>query len=214
MEYNTSRDHLILREYGRNVQNLVRYIRSIEDKEKRNVYAKTLVELMKQINPNVKDSNEYNQKVWDDLFIVSDFDMDVDSPFPKPNPQLLDKKPQRVGYKSNEIRYRHYGRNIENFIEEASKIEEKEDQEAAIVAIGRLMKSFFQTWNKDIIEDEQVLKHMRQMSGGKLDMDIDKIKEHKLFDSSKREFEGPRHSHKGRHGKGGKRGSNRRRNRN
>ncbi|MBV6646153.1 MAG: DUF4290 domain-containing protein [Cyclobacteriaceae bacterium] len=189
MEYNTERDHLILREYGRNIQRLVRYVKTVEDQEKRNTYAATLVELMKQINPNVKDSNEYYQKVWDDLFITSEFGLDVESPFPKPNPNILERKPERVHYRTNEIKFKHYGRNIELLISQALEMESQEDKESAIVTIGRLMKSFFQTWNKDTIEDEMVLKTIKSLSKNGLDIDIEKVKEHKLFDTTKKERE-------------------------
>ncbi len=185
MEYNTDKGYLKLREYGRNIQNLAARIKDVEDKEKRNSYAETLVELMKQINPNLKDSNDYNQKVWDDLFIISDFTLDVESPFPTPSAETLDKKPNRVPYKSNEIRFKHYGRNVEVMIEQAIAMEDPEVKEGAIVSIGRLMKSFFNTWNKDSIEDKIILDHIRSMSKGELDIDLKKVEEYKLFDSSK-----------------------------
>ena len=163
LEYNTQREQLTLREYGRNVQNLIKFIRDTEDKEKRNKYAALLVDLMKQVNPELnKDSNDYNQKVWDDLFIISKFDLDVESPFPIPEATILDRKPDRLEYQSNEIKYRHYGRSVEILIENASKLEDPKEIEGAIIAIGRLMKSFYLTWNKDSIEDEQILKTINQ----------------------------------------------------
>ena len=185
MEYNTDKGPLKLREYGRNVQNLAAKIKETDDKEKRNSYAETLVELMKQINPNLKDSNDYNQKVWDDLFIISDFDLDVESPFPTPNADILDRKPDRVPYKSNEIRFKHYGRNVEIMIEQAIAMEDPDEKEGAIVSIGRLMKSFFNTWNKDSIEDKIILQHLQSMSKGALTIDLAKVEEYRLFDSSK-----------------------------
>lgn len=186
LEYNTGREELTLREYGRNVQNLVAYIKTVEDKEKRNKYAALLVELMKAVNPELgKDASEYNQKVWDDLHIISKFDMEVESPFPTPEATILDRKPDRVGYQLNNIRYKHYGKNIEVLIEDAVKLEDPAEKEGAVVAIGKLMKSFFQTWNKENIEDSQVLKNIKQLSNGELDIDIEKVKELNLFDSEK-----------------------------
>ena len=185
MDYNTSRDHLKLREYGRNVQRMVTYIKSLDDREKRNSYAVSLVEMMKQINPNLKDSQEYEQKVWDDLFIISDFELDIDSPFPKPDATILDRKPDRVRYNFNNIKFRHYGRGIEMLIEQAINLEDPEEKESAIITIGKLMKSFYATWNKDNIEDEQVLKNIRAMSDHQLDIDIEKVKEFRLFDMSR-----------------------------
>lgn len=188
LEYNTQRTSLTLKEYGRNVQNLVKHIKETEDKEKRNKYASLLVELMKMVNPELsKDAVEYTQKVWDDLFIISKFDLDVESPFPIPESTILDKKPERVAYQSNDIKYRHYGRNLEVMIQNAIALEDPAEKEGAVVAIGKLMKSFYLTWNRDNIEDEQVLKNIRMMSKDQLDIDIEKVKAGGLFDSERRE---------------------------
>ncbi|REE05784.1 DUF4290 domain-containing protein [Marinoscillum furvescens] len=221
LEYNTERTHLKLREYGRNVQNLVAHIKTIEDKEERNKLAATLVELMKMVNPEFsKDANEYTQKVWDDLFIISDFDLEVEGPFPVPESTILDRKPDRMRYQSNEIRYRHYGRNIEILINDAIAMEDPKEKEGAIIAIGKLMKSFYLTWNKDTIEDEQVLKNIKQLSKNQLDIDIQKVKEFGLFDSEKRPNDnngngGHRHQNQNRNrNKGGKRNFSNKRRRN
>lgn len=188
LEYNTQRNHLTLREYGRNVQNLVAYIKTVDDKEKRNKYAALLVDLMKMINPEFnKDATEYTQKVWDDLFIISKFDLDVESPFPVPEVTILDRKPDRMKYSSNSITYRHYGKNIEILIRNAIALEDPKEKEVAVIAIGKLMKSFYQTWNKDTIEDEQVLKNIRQLSKDQLDIDINKVKEFNLFDTERKD---------------------------
>jgi len=187
MDYNTERETLNLMEYGRNIQKLAFHLRNVEDKEKRNSYARTLVELMKQINPNVKGSADYDQKVWDDLFIMTNFDLDVDSPYPKPESSILTRKPQRMKYYSNEIKYRHFGRNVEQLINAAIELEDQEEKEGAIVSIGRLMKSFYVSWNKDYIEDDQILKIIKELSKNQLDIDMEKVKEFKLFDMSKRD---------------------------
>ena len=216
LEYNTERTQLRLKEYGRNVQNLVKHIKTVEDKEQRNKLAGLLVELMKMINPEFsKDANEYTQKVWDDLFIISKFDLDVESPFPIPESTILDKKPNRMTYQSNEIKYRHYGRNVERLIDHAITLEDPKEQEGAVIAIGRLMKSFYLTWNKDNIEDEQVLKNIKQLSKNQLDIDIAKVKEFGLFDSEKRErsYDNNR-PHQNRSRKGGKRNYSNKRRRN
>lgn len=187
LEYNTQREFLNLREYGRNVQNLVEHLKTVKDKDERAKKAATLVELMKLINPDLnKDSNENDQKIWDDLHIISGFELDIEGPFPTPDKEVLSKKPERLKYYSNEIRYRHYGRSVELLIDQAIAMEDPKEKEGAIVSIGRLMKGFYQTWNKDAIEDEQILKNIKQMSGGKLDIDIEVVKELGLFDSEKK----------------------------
>lgn len=188
LEYNTQREFLKLREYGRNVQNLVLHLKSIEDKEEQSKKAATLVELMKIINPDLsKESSEYDQKIWDDLHIISGFELDVDSPFTKPDKEILAKKPERLKYYSNEIKYRHYGRSVELLMDQAIALEDPKEKEGAVVAIGRLMKGFYQTWNKDSIEDEQILKNIKQMSKDQLDIDINLVKELGLFDSDKKQ---------------------------
>lgn len=204
LEYNTQRNHLKLREYGRNVQNLVAHIKTIEDKEKRNKYAGLLVDLMKMINPEFnKDANEYTQKVWDDLFIISDFDLDVESPFPIPESTILDRKPDRMKYSSNSITFRHYGKNIEILIKNAVALEDEKEKEGAVIAIGKLMKSFYLTWNKDTIEDEQVLKNIKRLSNDQLDIDINKVKEFGLFDTERKERSYENRSRTNRSNKGG-----------
>ena len=186
-EYNTTRPNLILREYGRNIQKLVDYLKTVEDPETRSKHAKTLTDLMKQINPALKDNPEYNQKLWDDLFIISEFDLDVESPYPIPEKSVLDKKPQRLGYKQGEISFRHYGRNIELMIEKAIEMEDAEEKEAAIIYIGKLMKNFYASFNKDGIDEEVIIGHINQLSKGTLNIDAAKVKENNLFNSNLRE---------------------------
>ncbi|MEQ8238006.1 MAG: DUF4290 domain-containing protein [Cyclobacteriaceae bacterium] len=215
LEYNTEREHITLKEYGRNVQNLVAHIKNTEDKEKRDKYASILVELMKSINPEFsKDANEYTQKVWDDLFIISHFDLDVKSPFPIPESTILERKPDRVKYRLNKIKYKHYGKNVEQLIKDAIALEDPAEKEGAVVAIGKLMKAFFQTWNKENIEDEQVLKNIRQLSDNQLDIEIEKVKEFNLFESDKspRNYDNNRSNQRRPSSKGGKKNfSNKRR---
>ena len=186
LEYNTQRAQLKLREYGRNVQNLVAHLKTVENKDERNKKAATLVELMKLINPDLGKNNESDQKVWDDLHIISNFELDIEGPFPKPDASVLDRKPERLKYYSNEIKYRHYGRGVELLIDQAMEMEDPKEREGAVVAIGRLMKGFFQTWNKESIEDEQILKNIKRLSNDKLDIDIETVKELGLFDSEKK----------------------------
>lgn len=186
LEYNTQRAHLKLREYGRNVQNLVAHLKTVTDQEELNKKAATLVELMKMINPDLGNDPESDQKVWDDLHIISNFELDIEGPFPKPDASVLDRKPERLKYYSNEIKYRHYGRSVELLIDQAIAMEDPKEKEGAVVAIGRLMKGFFQTWNKESIEDEQILKNIKRMSDNKLDIDIEIVKELNLFDSEKK----------------------------
>jgi hypothetical protein len=183
MDYNTVRPPLILKEYGRNMQKLVEYIKSIEDKEKRTESAYVLIELMKLINPDARNAQETTQKLWDDLVIMSDFDIDLNSPYPIPERDILFKKPQQLGYKTSEVRFKHYGRNIELLIKKATEIEDPEEKEAAIIHIGRLMKGFQNAWNRDNVDDAVIIKDMEFLSRKELTMDLDKVRENNLFES-------------------------------
>jgi len=185
--YNTQRSALILKEYGRNMQMLVEHIKTFDDKEKRSESAHTLIELMKLINPNINNVQESSQKIWDDLYIMSDFDLDIDSPYPMPEREILNKKPDRMSYKTTEIKYKHYGRNIQLLIKKAMELEDEEDKEAAVIHIGRLMKSFQNTWNRDNVEDTTILKNIENMSNKILTIDIEKVRAENLFDSMVKE---------------------------
>jgi hypothetical protein len=207
-EYNTCRPTLILKEYGRNIQKLIDYLKTIEDRDKRNEDAAIMIELMKQINPAIKDNQETSQKMWDDLFIMSNFELDVDSPFPIPNKEILLKKPEPVGYNFSEIRFKHYGRNIELLIQKAISIEDPEEKEAAVIYIGRLMKSFHSIWNKENIDDNTIIKNIRILSNRQLDIDLEKVQSGNLFNSFIKERKGGKSNGKGRRGGGS---SNRRR---
>jgi hypothetical protein len=183
-EFNNQQNHLILKEYGRNVQKLVDHITAMEDREKRNRYAHTLVELMRQIHPGMRDGQDYSNKLWDDLYIMSRFNLDVDSPYPLPEKTLLGKKPKPVGYNTHNLKYKHYGKNIELLIEKAIQLESEEDRLAAIVYIGKLMKTFYGTWNKENVDDNVILDHLREMSNNQLDISLERVKAESLFDSA------------------------------
>ena len=206
-DYNTVRPQLILKEYGRNMQKLVEHIKTIEDKKERSESAAVLIELMKLINPNVKEALENSQKLWDDLFIMSDFDLDIDSPYPMPEREVLYKKPERLGYKSTEIKYKHYGRNIQLLIDKAIEIKDPEEKDAAVIHIGRLMKSFQNTWNRDNVDDDTIVKNIYKMSKGGLSIDLTRVRDENLFESLVKERRS-RPNNKGRRNNGGRRRRN------
>jgi len=179
-----------LKEYGKNIQRLVDHITGIEDRDKRTQSAYTVIEIIKQLNPTWKQEND--QKLWDDLYIMSDFKLDVDAPYPMPEKELLGKKPQPIGYPKGEVKFKHYGRNIEKLIEKAVEIEDDEEQETAIIYIGQLMRSFHSTWNRDNFDDGIILDDIKTLSKGKLHIDLEKVKENSLFESNtRRDFKLP-----------------------
>jgi hypothetical protein len=181
-EYNTQRPAIILKEYGRNVQKLVEYIRGIPSKEKRTELAYTLIELIKQLTPTMKDQPENPQRVWDDLYIIANFNLDVNNPYPVPEPSILFKKPDRVDYPQSQVRFKHYGKNIEKLVKEALKKEDPQERQDAIIYLGKLMKTFYGNWNKETIDDSVILKDIQAMSGGALNMTIEKVREDNLFE--------------------------------
>jgi hypothetical protein len=181
-DYNTQRPHIILKEYGRNVQKLVEYIRNNPSKEKRTELAFTLIELIKQLTPTIKDQPENPQRVWDDLYIIADFNLDINSPFEVPSREILFKKPDKVDYPQSQVRFKHYGKNIEKLVKEALKIEDAQEREDAIIYLGKLMKTFYGNWNKETIDDSVILKDIQEMSGGALKMTIEKVREDNLFE--------------------------------
>lgn len=189
-EYNSQRQHIILKEYGRNIQNLVAYIRTVADKEKRTELAYTLIELIKLLNPTVRESVENPQRLWDDLMIIADFDLDVTNPFNPPDRDILSKRPMLVPYPQTDIRYKHYGKNIERLVQEAMKKEDPKEREDLIIYLGRLMKTFYGNWNKETLDDSVILKDISNMSKGKLTMSLDKVREENLFDPLYRERPG------------------------
>lgn len=186
-DYNTQRPRLILKEYGRNVQKLVEFVQRTEDAEKRNEFAATLVDLMKQVNPAVKETIETNQKLWDDLYIMADFNLDIQGPFPRPERDILEKKPKRLTYSTGNLRFKHYGRNIELLIKKATELEDPKEREEAAMYIGRLMKSFYTTWNRENADETTIVENIKQLSKGAIDLDADVIKENRLFDSFAKE---------------------------
>jgi hypothetical protein len=181
-EYNTSRPHIILKEYGRNVQKLVEYIRRQPDKQKRTELAYTLIELIKQLTPSIKEQGEDPQRMWDDLYIIADFDLDVNNPYTIPDRETVFKKPLKVEYPKNDVRFKHYGKNIEKLVKEALKKEDPQEREDAIIYLGKLMKTFYANWNKEPLDDSVILRDINMMSGGALNMTIDKIREDNLFE--------------------------------
>jgi hypothetical protein len=186
-EYNTQRNGIILKEYGRNVQKIIDYIRTVPDKEKRTQLATTLITLIKQLNPSVKEQPEDPQRMWDDLYIMANFDLDVNAPYPIPPEDTLSKKPMKMQYPAQDVRFKHYGKNIEKLVKEAVKKENPEEREEAVIYLGKLMKTFYGAWNKEILDDSVILKDIKNMSDGQLTINLDKVREDNLFEKLYRE---------------------------
>lgn len=171
LEYNTERPQMAIPEYGRNVQKMIEHCMSIADREERNKCAKAVVKVMSQVNPQLKNMEEYDQKLWDHLFIMSNFQLDVDSPYPKPSPDFFEKKPERIAYPQRKIKYGHYGAIMEDLIKAAVKLPEGDEKKFLVKRIANLLKTSYLLWNRDTVNDEVIVKHLEQYSDGKLTID-------------------------------------------
>lgn len=170
-DYNSTRNKLILSEYGRNVQNMVKYICALPTKEERNRYATVVIDLMGFLNPHLRDVADFKHKLWDHLHIISDYQIDVDSPYPKPTPEAIHLKPEPLKYPHQRIRYKHYGKTIELMIEKAKTIEDPERKKYMVQSIANFMKMAYVQWNKDSVADESILADLVAMSRGELQVD-------------------------------------------
>lgn len=173
MDYNTTRNRLVISEYGRNIQKMIEYTVTIEDREKRTKAANVIVNVMAQMHPQVKETVDYQQKLWDHLHIISGLKLDVDSPFPAPDKHALEVRPKRVPYQDNDIKFRQYGKNLENIISKAIALEEGEEKNAFIVNIANHIKKSYLNWNRDSVNDELIIQHLDVLSEGKLSMPED-----------------------------------------
>jgi hypothetical protein len=168
MEYNTSLPKMIIPEYGRNIQKMIDFAITVADKEERNKVARAIIDVMGQLNPHLRDVTDFKHKLWDHLFIISEFRLDVDSPYPRPTPETFQTKPELLKYPSNDIRYKHYGKTVERIIEKAKEYPEGDERNALVEQIANLMKRSYLNWNRDSVNDEVILKQLNELSKGQL----------------------------------------------
>lgn len=164
MDYNTQRKKLVLPEYGRNIQKMVDYVLTIEDREERNKAAKTIIDVMGNLYPHLRDVPDFRHKLWDHIAIMSDFKLDIDSPYPTPSIEEISEKPEPLPYSSNNIRYKHYGQTVERYLRKLDEVEKEEDKLELLTLIANHMKKAFLMWNKDSVEDEQIINDLAKMT--------------------------------------------------
>ncbi|MFD1614071.1 DUF4290 domain-containing protein [Gelatiniphilus marinus] len=181
LEYNTEREHLIIPEYGRHMQKMINYAKSRDTKEERDKLAKAIISVMGNMQPHLRDVPDFQHKLWDQLFIMSNFELDADSPFEKPTKELFEESPEPLKYPQNHPKYRFYGNNIKTMIDVANTWEAGELKEALIYTIANHMKKCFLNWNKDTVEDAVIFSHLFELSNGKIDL---RNSEEDLSDSS------------------------------
>ncbi len=168
--YNTRRKRLILPEYGRNIQTMVDHLATIQDREERNRAARTIISVMGNLYPHLRDIPDFRHKLWDHLAIMSNFTLDIDSPYPLPSKEKLQEKPKKVPYSNHRIKYRHYGLLTEKLVEKIKEMKNPEQKRALTVLTATHMKKSFLTWNKDSVEDEQIYNDINTLYGGDIEM--------------------------------------------
>ena len=168
LEYNTERELMVIPEYGRNVQNMIGVALTLEDKEERNKCAQAIIKVMGQLNPHLRDVEDFNHKLWAHLFIMSNFELDVDSPYPVPSKESFRSKPRLLEYPQRKIKYGHYGRLAEDWIEAAVNLPEGEERNVLSAKLANMLKASYLIWNKDAVDNSVIIKQLSSMSGGKI----------------------------------------------
>lgn len=169
MEYNTARTNLIIPEYGRHIQKMVDHCMSIKDEKERNEFAQIIIEVMGELNPHLRDIPDFQHKLWDQLFIMSKFQLDVNSPYPIPTQEEVYSKPNKVAYPKDEYKYKYYGKNIRRMIKVALEWE-GDKQEGLVMVIANHMKKCYLIWNKDTVDDKTIFNHLYELSDEKIDL--------------------------------------------
>ena len=181
LEYNTEREDLIIPEYGRHIKKMIDHVSSLRSKDERNKLSNAIISVMGNLQPHLRDVPDFQHKLWDQLFIMSDFKLDADSPFEKPSKDILDSKPLPLEYPQSFPKYRFYGNNIKIMIDEAGKWDNSDKKDALIFTIANHMKKCFLNWNKDNVEDQVIFEHLYELSDSKIDIKNSNIE---LLDSS------------------------------
>ena len=168
LTYNTEKEQIVISEYGRCIQEMIKKLPEIEDREQRTEAAKYIISVMVQMNPSIKQSSDYEHKLWDHLYIISDYNLDVDSPYAPPVPLEKQRKPKHIGYQNNDIKYGHYGQYLIKMIEAASQEENDEIREALAYSLAGQMKRNYLEWNKSVVNDQVIIDDLKSISGGRL----------------------------------------------
>lgn len=169
MEYNTTRNHLIMKEYGRHIQKMVEYLLTIQDKDERQRNAYTVIELMGFLNPHLKNVEDFRHKLWDHLFLISDFKLDVQSPYPIPTRETLKPRPEKLKYPKKYPKFNHLGKNIEVVIDKALKEQNPEKKQGFANSIAYYMKLAYSNWHKELVHDENIQSELSMMTKGELE---------------------------------------------
>jgi hypothetical protein len=176
MNYNTELKRLALPEYGRNIQNMVDYCITISDREERQRCASTIINIMGNMFPHLRDVNDFKHILWDHLAIMADFKLDIDYPYEVIKKENLYSKPPRIPYNNARIRYKHYGRTLELMIKKANELETGGEKDQLIKLLANQMKRAFLTWNKESVDDRKIFKDLDELSQGKIVLNEEEYK--------------------------------------
>lgn len=176
IEYNTARPLMIIPEYGRHVQKMAQHLLTIKDCKERTRATEVVIQTMTQVHPYAKDGEELRRKLWDHLYIITDYKLDVDGPYPKPEQGIFEAKPKRLHYPTSTVRYMHYGKVIPELIKKAVDLNDGGERDALVESIAMLMKKAYMIWNKSAVNDNTIIKDLGEMSKGKLELkDVSKL---------------------------------------
>jgi hypothetical protein len=167
-DYNTQRSRMALPEYGRNVQKMINHIKTIVDRDERNRAARTIIQIMGNLNPHLRDVGDFKHKLWDHLALISNFELDIDSPYPKPEPSKFTEKPRIVPYNQGPVRFMHYGRIVQDMIRTVVAMDDSSEKKYMLTLILNQMKKSYLTWNKATVSDESIISDLEYLSGGKI----------------------------------------------
>ncbi|MDR0667584.1 MAG: DUF4290 domain-containing protein [Prevotellaceae bacterium] len=170
-DYNTQRRKLLLPEYGRHIQKMIQYVKTIKDREERNRQMMAVISVMGNLNPYLRDIVDFRHKLWDHVYIIADFDIDIDSPYPVPVPETFNEKPQSIPYPQSPLAVMHYGRNVENILNTIASYPDSEAKQAMIVSVAQYMKKQYIIWNKDSVADDIIFRDIERLSHGQITVD-------------------------------------------
>lgn len=191
MEYNTERTHLHMPEYGRIIQQLVERCKELAEKEDRNEMAVAIVDFMGQRNPQLRDEENYKHKLWDHLFILANYNLDIDSPYPIPTEEEMQQKPKRMEYPKLQGDFKFYGKSILQLIERAIELEAGDEKDALIQVIANNMKKSYNVYNKEHVQDEVIFRHLKDLSENRLDLTVlDSLEKSKIYYATNRNNKG------------------------
>ncbi len=169
MEYNTTRNHLVIREYGRHIQKMIEYLLTLEDPEKRQRNAYAVIELMGFLNPHLKNVEDFRHKLWDHLFLISDFKLKVSSPYPIPTRETLKAKPKPLPYPKRYPKFSHLGKNLELVINKALNEQQPDKRDGFANAVAYYMKLAYNNWHKETVHDDAIQSELNNITGGQLE---------------------------------------------